>query len=423
MERRGPTRPKFGTVCALLGVSGMMAVFVLAGSAGSASSPAFSAIKVCANSAIWVGGCATNERNSTLRSSTLTCSFTIAANAANVTAFWRYNGVPGFTRKFAPDPRATIGSIAFDTGGEQPIPGGIYTCVVRAGTAQGSATIKSSGPMGAIVQAAACSGDHASRIGPARLFPLCPNDESARPVAGGRAGSVVCNAVYPSAVGQTATTELLRDGTPIGHTSFKVTETLTQGVLERPSDVNPTPLQPGNYGCRFTLSGGETVTKSFSLVPGKPSPSQAASQVLRELSELHVRSFNTICVPHKLLQLFADPDPGFVVLGSARIRGKAMILDDKYICAPLVAHAAAEPTTHITPPTLLALSVVAHEYGHTLGLRRENIAECFAARAVWKWVRRSNLTPSDRAKAHTFILDNRRRPAAYKLTPTCTLPS
>ena len=234
MERRGPTRPKFGTVCALLSVSGMMAVFVLAGSAGSASSPAFSAIKVCANSAIWVGGCATNERNSTLRSSTLTCSFTIAANAANVTAFWRYNGVPGFTRKFAPDPRATIGSIAFDTGGEQPIPGGIYTCVVRAGTAQGSATIKSSGPMGAIVQAAACSGDHASRIGPARLFPLCPNDESARPVAGGRAGSVVCNAVYPSAVGQTATTELLRDGTPIGHTSFKVTETLTQASSSAP---------------------------------------------------------------------------------------------------------------------------------------------------------------------------------------------
>ena len=276
---------------------------------------------------------------------------------------------------------------------------------------------------GAIVEGSACSGAHVSRVGPERLFPLCLKDESAKPIAGARAGSVVCNAAYPNAVGQEATTELLREGVVIGHSTFAVTTTLLQGSLERPSSLHPTPLEPGNYACRFTLSSGETVTKSFSLVPGAPSQTDAAVKILRELSELHVRSFDAICVPQKFMRFFANADPGFVILGAARIKGKSMILDDKLVCDPLVAYAVSRPTTHVTPSTLLALSVVAHEYGHTLGLRRENVAECFAARVVWKWVRRANLTPSDRARAHTFILDNSSRPPAYKLAPTCTLPS
>ena len=91
------------------------------------------------------------------------------------------------------------------------------------------------------------------------------------------------------------------------------------------------------------------------------------------------------------------------------------------MCQPLANFEGTRPTGLPSKAVLLALSVVAHEYGRALGLKRENIVECFAARLVSKWVRRSDLGAAYNASAQKFLLDNSRRPPAYKLLSTCTL--
>ena len=217
---------------------------------------------------------------------------------------------------------------------------------------------------------------------------------------------MVCEAVYPNSAGHEASIEMLRDGTVVGSVKFPIDTTLTQGYLERPNKSKPTPLFPGNYTCEFSIVGGPTVTKSFSVVQGAPTPTNAAVEILGELSELHVRAFDVECGPLALLSIIINRDPGMVVLGAARIKGKSMLLDETLVCTPLAAFDAARPRGDPSNAVLLALSVVAHEYGHTLGLKRENIVECFAARVVWKWVRREGVGPTALAAARKFILDN-----------------
>jgi hypothetical protein len=266
-----------------------------------------------------------------------------------------------------------------------------------------------------------CSGKNAIRVKGSGGYVACPSDQSAKPVAGAGGGSVVCDALLPNDVGQVAGLSLVQEGVVVDQARFPVDRPLSQIYLELPNRSKPTPLVPGSYECDVAL-GGTTVSKHFTVVPGEPSPTEAAVQVLGELSELHVRDFDVQGGPLSLLGRLADRDPRVVVLGMARIEGKSMLLDQTIVCDPLPKFLGARPTGIPSDAVLLALSAVAHEYGHTLGLRRENVVECFAARLVWKWVRRSSLGPASAASAQAFLLDNSRRPPAYKLLPSCTLP-
>jgi hypothetical protein len=149
----------------------------------------------------------------------------------------------------------------------------------------------------------------------------------------------------------------------------------------------------------------------------------AAVQVLRELTELHVRQFAIACVPHAQLQRVAPPPgPSEVTLGLARVRGKALYLDRALVCAPLLGYYLERGAVQFSDRLLLGLDAVAVTYGFTLGLRRYDVAECYGVRVVWKWVERSDPGYDTAVQARRFLLDNSYRPVGYKLKPSCTLP-
>jgi hypothetical protein len=149
----------------------------------------------------------------------------------------------------------------------------------------------------------------------------------------------------------------------------------------------------------------------------------AAVQVLRELTELHVRQFAIACVPHAQLQKVAPPPgPSEVTLGLARLHGKALYLDRALVCAPLRRYSLEQGPVQFSNRLLLGLDAVAVTYGFTLGLRRYPVAECYGVRVVWKWVERSDPGYEAAAQARSYLLDNSYRPAGYELEPSCTLP-
>jgi hypothetical protein len=148
----------------------------------------------------------------------------------------------------------------------------------------------------------------------------------------------------------------------------------------------------------------------------------AAVQVLRELTELHVRQFAIACVPHAELQRVAPPPgPSEVTIGLARLHGKALYLDRSLVCAPLRVYYLHQGPVRFSDPLLLGLDAVAVTYGFTLGLSRYYVAECYGVRVVWKWVLRSDPGYQTAVTARRYLLDNSYRPAGYKLKPTCTL--
>jgi hypothetical protein len=164
-------------------------------------------------------------------------------------------------------------------------------------------------------------------------------------------------------------------------------------------------------------------TTSATGAPAGDDP--AARQVLGEVTALHLDELAVTCAPHATLQWLAGPPDsgwaGFALLGNARIvKGTSLVLDETLVCAPLAAYAVS-PRGGPSSAVLLALSVVAHAYGHHLGLKGESAIECFAAQAVWKWVRSSGARPSVVSAARRFLLDNSRRPAAYRLAAGCSL--
>jgi hypothetical protein len=148
----------------------------------------------------------------------------------------------------------------------------------------------------------------------------------------------------------------------------------------------------------------------------------AAVQVLRELTELHVRQFEISCVPHAILQRVAPPPgPSEVTVGLARLHGKVLYLDRSLVCAPLRVYYLHQGPVRFSDQLLLGLDAVAVTYGFTLGLSRYYVAECYGVRVVWKWVRRSDPGYETAVKARRYLLDNSYRPPGYKLKPSCTL--
>jgi hypothetical protein len=406
----------------LVGVFAAMAALIAVVSAGAgAAGPRITSMRVCTVEASG-GGCA-GVIHSAGRTSRVLCSFTASGDSpANAFEFWTYDGAATNRVRvpFGPG-KPGYGSLQLDTGTSQPLPGGTYACNAEAGTVKASSQIVVDGPIGPVVDVAVCTGNQASRQDAGGNFPVCLSDQSAKPVAGSGGGSVVCDALFPDDLGTTATISLVREGLVVGTVRVPIDEPLDQLYLERPNRSKPTPLFPGSYECDVTVAG-TTVAKHFTVVQGEPLPTTAAVDVLGELSELHVHNYDVQCVPLALLGQIIDPDPHVILLGMARIKGKSMLLDDAIVCDPLAKFEASRPTGIPSKAVLLALSVVAHEYGHTLGLKRENVVECFAARLVWKWVSRSDLGPVYDASAQKFLLDNSRRPPAYKLLPSCTLP-
>jgi hypothetical protein len=392
--------------------------------AAAGGAPGVADVRICTQLRATDGACPAAAAAQIGPSPALWCSFRVAADTAgSVVAVWTYNGATTLSERipYVAGP-ARPGHTSIATSTKQPLPGGTYSCSIAAGPSAAETTSEVDGPTDTIVDVAVCTGTQARELSANANFPMCPTDTGKRPVAGAGGGSLVCDATFANAAGEEASLALYRAGVLVGSETIAIDGPIVQTYLERPNKSKPTPLFPGSYTCEISIAGGDTVTKEFTVVQGRPSPTDAAVHVLRELSELHVRDFDVRCGPLALLSQILNRDPGMVVLGAARIKGKSMLLDESLICRPLAGFEAARPRHAPSKQVLLALSVVAHEYGHVLGIRRENEAECFAVRTTWKWVRRSNLGATASAAARAFLLDNRRRPPEYKLLPSCALP-
>jgi hypothetical protein len=212
--------------------------------------------------------CTRDEGATAALSSAFFCSYTLLSQSPEtVSVDFTYNGVPFKAIKLH-DPGGSpySGSVDVNTGGGLPEPGGRYKCVVRAGSAQASAEVRSLGPTGFIVDTAVCSGATARRVRTKKDFPVCQQDESAAPIrAADGVGSVVCNAIFTHEIAHQAWITLLRDDVVIGESTFWIWAPITQAYIERPSKSHPGQLRPGNYTCRYMLSALQVVNQTFTV--------------------------------------------------------------------------------------------------------------------------------------------------------------
>jgi hypothetical protein len=65
-----------------------------------------------------------------------------------------------------------------------------------------------------------------------------------------------------------------------------------------------------------------------------------------------------------------------------------------------------------------AVEILAHAWYASRGAT-DAAAECSAARATWKWLRRSALSARFKTSARKRLLDNRRRPKQYAIAASC----
>jgi hypothetical protein len=142
------------------------------------------------------------------------------------------------------------------------------------------ATFQSGGPVGTIVDVEACSANNAYVIALNPLFAVCHSDESASPIVAPNA--VVCNAVFPSAIGELAQVELFRRSPTapgglelVGAKPEQITEAdwqvdgpfSNQGQIRGRLKTARTKLPAGDYLCRFMLNGSIAADREFHLVP------------------------------------------------------------------------------------------------------------------------------------------------------------
>jgi hypothetical protein len=149
-----------------------------------------------------------------------------------------------------------------------------------------------------------------------------------------------------------------------------------------------------------------------------------AKQYLKEIAESKARPISVRCITFP-----GEVDPGFIILGAARLNGNVLYLSTRYVCEPLAVAWRNAPifTGHAQPSIPLAsvdaVETVAHEWFHTRGVSSEERTECHAVQYTWKWLRRGAYSATFLRAARCHLLDNRRRPLAYKIPPNCLGPT
>jgi hypothetical protein len=162
------------------------------------------------------------------------------------------------------------------------------------------------------------------------------------------------------------------------------------------------------------------VGASGPVLSADSSPAAIAAQYLLEISESKSKPIVVACatIPDKLT-------PGYVFLGGAVLKGNVMLLSTKYVCQPLAyAFRHAPIFTGHAQPTLPfssvdAVEIVANEWFNTQGVANVKNSICHAVEYTWKWLRRSDLSPSFLAAARRHLLDNGLRPEGYAVAPGC----
>jgi hypothetical protein len=157
-----------------------------------------------------------------------------------------------------------------------------------------------------------------------------------------------------------------------------------------------------------------------SVPPANAQPAQVAAEYLGQISELKSKTMLVVC-----LGIPRNVPAGITFMGGAVVKGNVMVLSLSGVCKPLQLAWRTSPifTGHAasTLPysAVDAIEIVANEWFATQGVTNGKRALCKAVQYTWKWLRRSDLSPSFVAAARAHLLDQGLLPSGYLITPGC----
>jgi hypothetical protein len=154
--------------------------------------------------------------------------------------------------------------------------------------------------------------------------------------------------------------------------------------------------------------------------PANAPPAEVAAQYLESISESKSKLMLVACI-----EIPRNVAPGITFMGGAIVKGNVMVLSLSAVCQPLqfawrnapIFTGHAESTLPFS--SVDAVEIVANEWFVTQGVASAQRALCKAVQYTWKWLRRSDLSPSFVAEARSHLLDQALLPSGYVITPTC----
>ena len=204
--------------------------------------------------------CTSDESASVLVSNRITCSIEVDLTvAADLDSWMTYDAAriafPSVRLEPGSYPRWINESLKID----RPLPGGAWTCGFTLAGSTLTASFRTEGPVGDVVNTAACRYSTTIRYGSGRV---CRSDESAAPIQ--RTNAVACYATYPNASGKLARLTILRAGGVIQATSFRPSGPLNWAWVWTKAPPGKT-LPGGKYACNYWLAGKLAASKPFRL--------------------------------------------------------------------------------------------------------------------------------------------------------------
>jgi hypothetical protein len=204
------------------------------------------------------GVCTKDESGKPIVSSAFNCSARAQGEAGErFVGRFLYRGQPfqafgtslGTTRR---------GVYIYVTAGPNPMPGGAWSCELKAGPERVRTDFRSGGPTAPILYVAACRSSRTVLAGPVRV---CRRDES----GGGpfpATEAVSCSAVFVGGKGKLAGIAFLREGKEAFSGDFELPLPITAAGPR----LDPDPkLQPGKWACRWSLAGRILAVKQFRI--------------------------------------------------------------------------------------------------------------------------------------------------------------
>lgn len=221
------------------------------------SPPRIGSLRVCAYEAfsLRLGRCVRDQRKTPLTSSRFVCSAAVTApRRTTLRLQWTYEGVklPPFYDLVKPGRHDHW--IKFDIGANFPLPGGTYRCEFALGKKRAQATFHSGGPQGDLVTAVVCSDTNVFTYGG---FAVCKSDQADTAIQSPNA--VICEAIYPKAMGHVGRITLLRGSEQVDDRRFTIDEPMEQHYARFGGSSTP----PGLYTCRFWLDDNVVVDRHF----------------------------------------------------------------------------------------------------------------------------------------------------------------
>lgn len=206
--------------------------------------------------------CTVDRGEEEVQSNEFYCTGRVNAESGDtVTAKWEYQGEEVFTLEVpVSGGGADLPLHTYLTLGPQYNPAGAYRCVLEAGGEEVSATLESGGPEGRVVNAAVCRAEDLVAVGEATE--VCAEDASGEVFD--EPEELACSATYTDVLGEDLRFEMFYDGTAISaieytaHMEAESPSAVISGNLPVTGEditLEPGPLPPGDYSCRFKVGG------------------------------------------------------------------------------------------------------------------------------------------------------------------------